>query len=243
MSQLLHKVKAGEVTISDALEQLRLLPYEDLGFAKIDHHRLLRRGFPEVVWGQGKTVGQVAAIVERLAAHADRILVTHVDEECFREVQKLVPQLTYHPIPRAIIMDRLKDAPCYAGVMVASAGTADLPVAEEAAITAELMGNEVDRAYDVGVSGVHRLLDQLPRLRQAKVVVAVAGMEGALPSLISGLVAVPVIAVPTSTGYGASFGGLAALLAMLNTCSPGVAVVNIDNGFGAGYIAALINRS
>lgn len=221
---------------------MRLLPYQDLGFAKIDHHRTLRRGFPEVVLGQGKTAGQIAAIVEQLAAQADKILVTRVDPECFALVQERVPQASYHPIARAISVDRAKEAPRHPGVMVISGGTADLPVAEEAAITAELMGNEVDRAYDIGIAGVHRLLDQLPRLRQAKVVVAVAGMEGALPSIVSGLIAVPVIAVPTSTGYGASFSGLAPLLAMLNTCSPGVAVVNIDNGFGAGYMAALINQ-
>jgi hypothetical protein len=202
----------------------------------------LRRGFPEVVLGQGKTGEQVAAIVERLAAHADRVLVTRVDEECFALVQRLVPQAVYHPLPRAITIDRLQDAPHRPGVMVVSAGTADLPVAEEAAITAELMENEIERAYDVGVAGIHRLLDQLPQLRQARVVVVVAGMEGALPGVISGLVAVPVIAVPTSVGYGASFGGLAPLLTMLNSCSPGIAVVNIDNGFAAGYIAALINR-
>jgi NCAIR mutase (PurE)-related protein len=238
----LQRVKSGEIAIEQAVAQLRILPYQDLGFAKIDHHRALRRGFPEVVLGQGKTAAQIAAIVEQLAANADKILVTRVDPECFALVQEQVPQASYHPIARAISIDRAKNAPRRHGVMVLSGGTADLPVAEEAAITAELMGNEVDRAYDVGISGVHRLLDQLPRLRQAKVVVAVAGMEGALPSIVSGLIAVPVIAVPTSTGYGASFNGLAPLLAMLNTCSPGVAVVNIDNGFGAGYIAALINQ-
>jgi hypothetical protein len=235
-------VQSGEVTIEQAVAQLRLLPYQDLGFAKIDHHRTLRRGFPEAVLGQGKTAAQVAAIVEQLAAQADKILVTRVDPECFALVQERVPQASYHPIARAISVDRAKEAPRHPGVMVISGGTADLPVAEEAAITAELMGNEVDRAYDIGIAGVHRLLDQLPRLRQAKVVVAVAGMEGALPSIVSGLIAAPVIAVPTSTGYGASFSGLAPLLAMLNTCSPGVAVVNIDNGFGAGYLAALINQ-
>ncbi len=238
----MQRVKSGELAIEEAVAQLRLLPYQDLGFAKIDHHRALRRGFPEVVLGQGKTAAQVAAIVEQLATHADKILVTRVDPECLALVRERVPEASYQPIARAISVDRAKDAPRHPGVMVISGGTADLPVAEEAAITAELMGNEVDRAYDVGISGVHRLLDQLPRLRQAKVVVAVAGMEGALPSIVSGLIAVPVIAVPTSTGYGASFSGLAPLLAMLNTCSPGVAVVNIDNGFGAGYIAALINQ-
>ncbi len=242
MSQLLSRVKSGEIAIEQAIEELRLLPYEDLGFAKIDHHRALRRGFPEVVFGQGKTKQEVVAIVERLAAHADKVLVTRVEQECFALVQERLPQAIYHPVPRAITIDQAQDTRRDPGVMVVSAGTADLPVAEEAAVTAELMGNEVERAYDIGVAGIHRLFDQLPRLRQSRVVVAVAGMEGALPSIISGLVAVPVIAVPTSSGYGASFGGLAPLLAMLNSCSPGVGVVNIDNGFGAGYIAALINR-
>ncbi len=243
MSQLLSRVKSGEIPVEQAIAELRLLPYEDLGFAKIDHHRALRRGFPEVVFGQGKTKQQVVAIVERVAANADKVLVTRVDQECFTLVQERVPEAVYHPVPRAITVDRTQDTTPDPGVSVVSAGTADLPVAEEATITAELMGNEVDRAYDVGVSGIHRLFDQLPRLRQARVVVVVAGMEGALPSIISGLVAVPVIAVPTSAGYGASFGGLAPLLAMLNSCSPGVGVVNIDNGFGAGYLAAMINRS
>lgn len=213
-----------------------------MGFAKIDHHRALRRGFPEVVLGQGKTAEQVAVIVERLAASAQRVLVTRVAPEYVGLVKEKVPEAIYHPLARAITIDRLKDTPRLPGVMVISGGTADLPVAEEAAIIAEITGNEVDRAYDVGVSGIHRLLDQLPRLRQAKVVVAVAGMEGALPSIISGLVAVPVIAVPTSVGYGTSFGGIAPLLTMLNSCSAGVSVVNIDNGFGAGYLAALINQ-
>lgn len=230
------------MAIEDALAQLSTLPYEELGFAKIDHHRALRRGFPEVVLGQGKTAEQVATITERLAANAQRVLVTRVDPGCVALVREMVPDAVYHPVARAITVDRLTDRPRRPGVMVVSAGTGDLPVAEEATVTAELMGNEVDQAYDVGVSGIHRLLDQMPRLRQAKVVVVVAGMEGALPSLVSGLVAVPVIAVPTSVGYGASFGGIAPLLAMLNSCSAGVSVVNIDNGFGAGYLAALINR-
>jgi NCAIR mutase (PurE)-related protein len=181
-------------------------------------------------------------IVERLASHADKVLVTKVAEECFNAVRQHIPDAEYHPIARAITVNRAKDAPRRRGIMVLSGGTADIPIAEEAALTAELMGNEVERSFDVGVAGVHRLLDHLPRLRQAKVVVVVAGMEGALPSVVSGLVAVPVVAVPTSVGYGASFSGLAALLTMLNSCSAGASVVNIDNGFGAGYLAALINR-
>ena len=236
------RVKSGELSVEDALAQLANLPYEELGFAKIDHHRALRRGFPEVVFGLGKTAEQVAAIVARLASASERVLVTKVSEECFDTVKGLVPEVEYHPLARAITINRVKEPPSRSGIMVVSAGTSDIPIAEEAALTAELMGNLVERSYDVGVAGVHRLLDHLPRLRQARVVVAVAGMEGALPSVVSGLVSVPVIAVPTSVGYGASFGGLAALLTMLNSCSAGVSVVNIDNGFGAGYLAALINR-
>jgi len=241
---LLARVKSGDVSIDDALAQLASLPYEELGFAKLDHHRALRRGFPEVVLGLGKTAGQVAEIVERLASRADKVLVTKVTEECFNAVRRHTPDAEYHPIARAITVNRAKKSTHNThnrGIMVISGGTADIPVAEEAALTAELMGNEVERSYDVGVAGVHRLLDILPQLRQAKVIVAVAGMEGALPSVASGLVSVPIIAVPTSIGYGASFEGLAALLAMLNCCSAGVSVVNIDNGFGAGYLAALIN--
>ncbi len=226
----------------DAIAQLSILPYEDLGFAKLDHHRSLRQGFPEVILGRGKTPEQVVALVERLAAQNDKVLVTKVEEGCFAAVRERVPDATYNPLARVITIDRTKGAPSRPGVMVLSGGTADIPVAEEAAVTAELMGNIVDRAYDVGISGVHRLLDQIPRLRRARVVVAVAGMEGALPSFVSGLVSAPIIAVPTSTGYGASFGGLAPLLTMLNSCAAGVCLVNIDNGFGAGYLAALINR-
>lgn len=230
------------MSIDDALAQLANLPYEELGFAKIDHHRALRRGFPEVIFGLGKTAEQIAAIAARLASTSERVLVTKVSEECFDAVKGLVPEAEYHPQARVIIINRAKEPPSRPGIMVVSGGTSDIPIAEEAVLTAELMGNLVERAYDVGVAGVHRLLDHLPRLRQARVVVAVAGMEGALPSVVSGLVSAPVIAVPTSVGYGASFGGLAALLTMLNSCSAGVSVVNIDNGFGAGYLAALINR-
>lgn len=224
------------------MDQLANLPYEELGFAKLDHHRALRRGFPEVVFGPGKTAEQIALIVERLASSSDKVLVTKVAEECFNTVHQHTPNAEYHPVARAITVNTAKDTALRPGIMVLSGGTADIPIAEEAALTAELMGNEVERSYDVGIAGVHRLLDHLPRLRQAKVLVVVAGMEGALPSVVSGLVSTPVIAVPTSIGYGASFSGLAALLAMLNSCSAGVSVVNIDNGFGAGYLAALINR-
>lgn len=230
------------MSIDQALNHLGSLPYEDLGFAKPDHHRALRQGFPEVVLGEGKTPEQIRAIAQRLASQADRLLVTRASPECYQEVKAHLPEVEYYPVARAIVLNRLKGQTLRPGVMVVCAGTADLPVAEEAAITAELMGNQIERAFDVGVAGLHRLLDQLPRLRRARVIVAVAGMEGALPSVISGLVAVPVIAVPTSVGYGASFSGLAPLLSMLNSCAAGVAVVNIDNGFGAGFVASLINR-
>lgn len=221
---------------------MRLLPYEDIEFAKIDHHRGLRQGFPEVVFAQGKTPEQVATIVERLAACCDRVLVTRADGVCFRAVSERVPTAVYHELAKAIVVREAEPVSGRPGVVVVSGGTADCPVAEEAAITAEMMGSSVQRMFDVGVAGIHRLLDHLPQLQEARVVVAVAGMEGALPSVVSGLVSVPVIAVPTSVGYGASFGGLAALLAMLNSCASGVSVVNIDNGFGAGYLAGLINR-
>ena len=230
------------MAIDDALGQLVELPYVDTGFAKVDIHRELRCGFPEVVYGQGKTPEQVAAIVQQLAGASDRVLVTKAEESQFEAVRRLVSDASYQPVARMIVIDRAEDRTRRPGVMVVCGGTSDIPIAEEAATTAEVMGNGVERAYDVGVAGVHRLLDHLPRLRQAKVVVVVAGMEGALPSVVGGLVAVPVIAVPTSVGYGASFGGLTALLAMLNSCAAAVSVVNIDNGFGAGYIAALINR-
>ena len=242
LERLLKRVERGELSVEQAMGQLAELPYEDLGFAKIDHHRALRRGFPEVVFGPGKSAQQVADIAERLAASGDRVLVTKTGEDCYEAVRGRLPDAHYHPVARAITIDRGRKRRLRHGILVLSGGTADVPVAEEAALTAELMGNEVERSYDVGVAGVHRLLDGLPQLRQAKVVVTVAGMEGALPSVVSGLVSVPVIAVPTSVGYGASFEGLAALLAMLNSCSAGVSVVNIDNGFGAGYLAALINR-
>jgi NCAIR mutase (PurE)-related protein len=234
-------VREGAVSAEEALERLRSLPYEDLGFASVDHHRSLRKGFPEVVLGDGKTPEQAAAIAERLAAQSDRLLVTRADMAMYQAVKERVPAAAYNVTARVITLDRSGEAR-RPGVAVCCAGTSDVPVAEEAAVTAELMGSVVDRMYDVGVAGLHRLLDKSERLRAAKAIVVVAGMEGALPSVVAGLVAAPLIAVPTSVGYGASFRGLAPLLAMLNACAAGVAVVNIDNGFGAGYMAAVINR-
>lgn len=238
-------VQAGQISVDESLQRLKILPYEELGFAKLDHHRALRRGFPEVVFGPGKSIPQIVAITEKLAAQSGRVLVTRVEEECFTAVQKQLPTASYNSLARTIVVqrDQDQDQDPRPGVSVICAGTADTPVAEEAAVTAEIMGNLVDRSYDIGVAGIHRLLDCLPRLQEARVVVVVAGMEGALPSVVGGLVSAPVVAVPTSVGYGASLGGLAALLAMLSSCCPGVAVVNIDNGFGAGYLAGMINRN
>ncbi len=243
LRSLLDGVRSGELSTDSALEQLRTLPYENIsGFARLDHHRALRRGFPEVILAQGKTPAQVVQIFRRLADRNDRVLATRVSAEMYAAISDELPEATYHADSCLLVLDRVPDRPKLPGVLVATAGTADVAVAEEAAVTAELMDNAVVRLYDVGVSGLHRLLSQGEVLKQARVIVVVAGMEGALPSVVAGLVAVPVIAVPTSVGYGASFHGLAALLAMLNSCANGIAVVNIDNGFGAGYFAGLINR-
>lgn len=244
---LLEGVRSGEMPVGKALQALRTLPYDELGYAKLDLHRGIRTGFPEVVFCQGKTCEQSVAIVRRLAEHHSKILATRVTPDVAEAIAKAVAGCTYHDTARILVVDRQKrgrrkSAAAKKYVMVLCAGTADLPVAEEAAVTAEVMGSRVERSYDVGVAGLHRLLDQRDRIMQANVLVVVAGMEGALPSVIGGLVSRPVIAVPTSVGYGASFGGLAALLAMLNSCAAGVAVVNIDNGFGAGYFAHRVNR-
>jgi pyridinium-3,5-biscarboxylic acid mononucleotide synthase len=243
---LLDEVRSGGVTPESAhdrlLQVLRQSPFEDLGFARVDHHRSTRQGFPEVVFGPGKTPSQVAAIAERLVSGGHSLLITRTTPEAYQAVTAVVPRAIYHELARCITFDQ-RTAACGRGtIVIAAAGTADLPVAEEAAVTAQLMGNTVDRLYDVGVAGLHRLLKEHQRLCAARVVIVVAGMEGALPSVVGGLVDVPVIAVPTSVGYGASFGGLTALLAMLNSCAIGVSVVNIDNGFGAAAIASSINH-
>jgi len=240
--RLLTGVRSGDLSLADAMEELRSLPYEDLGYAKLDHHRHLRVGFPEVIFGQGKTIEQLVTLAERLVARSDRVLITHLSQEAYVAVQRRINDAVYNPVARTAVVNRAKQTDARPGIAVVTGGTADIPVAEEAAVTAELMGNEVKRIYDVGVAGIHRLLDGLPQLREARVVVAVAGMDGALPSVISGLVSAVVVAVPTSVGYGASFGGLAPLLTMLNSCAPGVAVVNIDDGFGAGYVAGMVNQ-
>jgi pyridinium-3,5-biscarboxylic acid mononucleotide synthase len=243
---LLEAVGAGSVTPEAAQEQLlqvlRQKPYEDLGFARLDHHRNSRQGFPEVVFGQGKTPSQIATIARRLVDAGHSLLVTRTSGEAFEAVRAEVPTARYHDVARCITLDAGSTPRGRGTVLIAAAGTADLPVAEEAAITAEIMGNTVDRLYDVGVAGLHRLLREHARLDAARVIIVAAGMEGALPSVVGGLVDVPVIAVPTSVGYGASFGGLTALLAMLNSCATGISVVNIDNGFGAAAIASAINH-
>lgn len=241
---LLEQLTSGAITADAVVERLKTLPFEDLGFAKIDHHRALRSGFPEVIFAQGKTPEQVAAIFERLCQDSPVVMATRADPEQAEAVRQRVVDSVYLPAPRLITWRKEGFGPAEEAprVAVVSAGTADIPVAEEAAVTIEMTGCAVDRVYDVGVAGIHRLLANLPRLNAVRVVVAVAGMEGALASVVGGLVSVPVIAVPTSVGYGASFGGLAALLGMLNSCAAGVAVVNIDNGFGAGILAAKIAK-
>jgi hypothetical protein len=233
-------VAVGSVSVEAALSDLRDLPYEDLDFAKVDHHRGLRDALPEIILGQGKTPDQIAAIGAAMVAKSGRLLCTRIDREGFRALQAAVPDAEYHEAARVALVDR-EPRPLLPGVIVLCAGTSDLPVAQEAVLTARMTGSDAVLVSDVGVAGIHRLFDQLPRLREANVIVAIAGMEGALPSVLAGLVAVPIIAVPTSIGYGASFGGLAPLLSMLNSCAAGVSVVNIDNGFGGGYMAGLIN--
>jgi NCAIR mutase (PurE)-related protein len=240
--KILEEYKGGGISSDDALRRLRSLPFEDLGFANIDHHRSLRQGFPEVIFGAGKTVDQVGRIVESMHKHNHNILITRSTHAHFERVKQIAPNAEFHEGARAIVI--LKDTTVHGKgtVMVVSAGTSDMPVAEEAVVTLRVMGNHVDSLYDVGVSGIHRLLDRRERLQKARVLIVVAGMEGALPSVVGGLVSVPVIAVPTSIGYGASLNGIAALLSMLNSCASNVTVVNIDNGYGAAVVASLINR-
>ena len=241
MRELLVRFKENGESVDAAIEQLRDLPYQDIGFAKLDHHRALRTGWPEVIFGKGKTPEQVAIIVSVMKGRGHPVLVTKSDQETYQAVLQDTPEAEFHQLPKAIVVPEPQATPLKEGITVVTAGTADLPVAEEAALTASLMGNDVTMVSDVGVAGLHRLLDQLPELQKARVLVVVAGMDAALVGVVAGLVSVPVIAVPTSTGYGASFDGLAPLLSMLNSCAPGVAVVNIDNGFGAGHMAALTN--
>jgi len=246
LQDLIDQVASGALDPATAkewlLDAMRAQPYADLGFARVDHHRAVRQGFPEVVLGLGKTPAQIAAIAAEIVARGSTLLITRAGEAAYAAVRAMVPDAVYHADAALITLRQQDVIPGHGVIIVAAAGTSDLPVAEEAARTAELMGNQVTRLYDVGVAGLHRLLGELERLSAARVIIVVAGMEGALPSVVAGLVSVPVIAVPTSIGYGASFGGIAALLGMLNSCASGVSVVNIDNGFGAASIASLINH-
>jgi len=246
LRNLFDQVKQKRLSPDAAIERLRHLPFEDLGFAKLDHHRALRQGMPEVIFAPGKTPTQVANIFTRLAAHNGNVLATRATEEQYAAVAAAFPKHVhrpeYRPLARAIVLKRDRKRHGKGIIVVVSAGTSDIPVAEEAVVTAELMGNNVQHIYDVGVAGIHRLLAHRQALAKARVIIVCAGMEGALPSVVGGLVGVPVIAVPTSVGYGAAFEGLAALLGMMNSCASNVSVVNIDNGFGAAYVASLINR-
>lgn len=242
IEMLLKEVREGQTDIPQALDRLRDLPFEDMGFAKLDHHRSLRTGMPEVIFASGKTTAQVTAIFARMAKAGGNVLATRVTREMFEAIERIEPRAEYHDAARAVTLDQAPTVSGKGTVGVVCAGTSDLPVAEEAAVTARLMGNTVELIADVGVAGIHRLLAQKNSLQSARVLIVCAGMEGALPTVVGGLVNAPVIAVPTSVGYGASLGGVAALLGMLNTCSPNVCVVNIDNGFGAACIASLINH-
>jgi len=255
IKSMLEHVKAGEITIDEALFELKKLPFEDLGYAKIDHHRQMRNGYPEVIFSQGKTVEQVATIFQKLMLRNANVMATRASREVFEAVKVVAPEAVYSEMARIVYVKGPDAVVAGAGagsgaatsaaekyIAVVSAGTSDMPVAEEAAVTAEILGNNVHRIYDVGVAGIHRLLSNTDELMRANVVIVVAGMEGALASVVGGLVDKPVVAVPTSVGYGASFGGISALLTMLNSCASGIGVVNIDNGFGAGYLAATINK-
>jgi NCAIR mutase (PurE)-related protein len=244
VKQLLRDVRSGKRTVKEALEALKGLPFEDIGDAMVDHHRQFRRGFPEVIMGEGKAADQIISIVESLVDKEENVLITRIEEEKVIPLRKVFPDIDYRPRSRTVTLVKTPIEVRGKGtILIVTAGTTDIPVAEEAMVTAQMMGNEVEMIFDVGVAGIHRLLHHRDKIMRAHVLVVVAGMEGALPSVVGGLVNRPVIAVPTSIGYGASFRGVAALLAMLNSCAAGVAVVNIDNGFGAGYMASLINQA
>ena len=243
LRRIVGEIRSGALSDDQALDKLRNLPFEDLGFANVDHHRTLRQGFPEVIYGAGKTAEHVEGIVQSMLPGSHNILVTRASTEQYDRVKAIAPTAVFHEKARAIAITRDVTMRGKGTVLVISAGTSDIPVAEEAIVTLKVMGNRVEEIYDVGVSGLHRLLSRRERLAAARVLIVVAGMEGALPSVVGGLVAAPVIAVPTSIGYGASFGGVTALLSMLNSCASNVTVVNIDNGFGAGMVASLINRA
>lgn len=243
LTRLLNNVREGSIEVEEALEALRKLPYEDLDFVKIDNHRKLRKGQGEVIYCAGKTSEQTVMIFERMLQYNSNVLGTRADKDTFKKISEKIPDAVYHEKARAVTIIRSEVEKPSGRILVVTGGTSDIPVAEEAAVTAEFFGNIVDRLYDVGVAGIHRLLMNTDKLMGANVIIAVAGMEGALASVVAGISSCPVIAVPTSVGYGANFGGLSALLTMLNSCSSGIGVVNIDNGFGAGYLASMINRA
>jgi len=248
IERLLERVKANEISTHEAMETLKLMPYRDLGFAKLDTHRHIRRGIPEAIFCEGKSLEHLKGIVKEMQNISSNFLALRASNEAYQAIKEVSQNAIYYPASRVVVVKRedkdegKQPSPTRPPILIITAGTADIPVAEEAAITAEVIGNQVERLYDVGVAGIHRLLDHLPKLMEVNVCIVVAGMEGALPSLVAGLVSYPVIAVPTSVGYGVSFKGLSALLTMLNSCVPGIAVVNIDNGFGAGYLASTINE-
>lgn len=243
LSKILKSFQSGDLSLEEVMDKLKILPYEDLSFAKIDHHRAMRQGFPEVIFCQGKTVNQVTEIMGHLVRHNRNILATRATAAMYEAVLKIVPDAKYHELAKLIYVQREPvNSDDERFILVMTAGTSDIPVAEEAAITAEIMGNKVERIFDVGVAGIHRLFSQQQMMEKANVLIVVAGMEGALASVVGGLVAKPIIAVPTSVGYGANFNGLSALLCMLNSCAAGISVVNIDNGFGAGRLASIINH-
>ena len=242
VEKLLKNVKKGDTSVEEALEVLKNFPYTDLGFARIDHHREMRTGYPEIIYCTGKSKEQVSEIFRVMSEKENNVIGTRANEEIYESVHSILSETVYYPIARIISLQKVKPAVPESKIAIITAGTSDMPVAEEAAITAELLGNKVLRIYDAGVAGIHRLVDKLPEIRNCRVVVVIAGMEGALASVVGGLVDKPVIAVPTSVGYGANFGGVSALLAMLTSCSTGVTVVNIDNGFGAGFAASMINK-
>jgi NCAIR mutase (PurE)-related protein len=242
LEEILEKVHKQELTVEEAFEQLKDYPYQDLGFAKIDHHREVRKGFPEIVFGLGKTEDQVLNIAREICKRGNSLLVTRIEPHVYEKLKSELSGCLYNSQAKTAYLEQKKAAPGKGKIVIITAGTSDIPVAEEAYVTCEMLGNEVERVYDVGVAGLHRLLGEMNKIQEARLIIAVAGMEGALPSVVAGLVKVPIIAVPTSVGYGASLQGISALLAMLNSCPGGVAVVNIDNGFGAGYLASLINH-
>lgn len=242
VEKLLKDVKKGETSVEDALEILKNFPYTDLGFARIDHHREMRTGYPEIIYCAGKSVEQVREIFRVMSEKESNVIGTRANNEMYEAARSILTDVVYYPVARIISLQKKKPKVPESRIAIITAGTSDMPVAEEAAVTAELLGNNVLKIYDAGVAGIHRLVDKLPEIRNCRVIIVIAGMEGALASVVGGLVDKPVIAVPTSVGYGANFGGISALLAMLTSCSTGVTVVNIDNGFGAGFAASMINK-